>query len=126
MHVKVVSGFNFLHFFHQASTSSSILNSTFCVDSQNSKDSDDTLDSKATKENIRPRMNSKSKLLDMTSEVCSSGKFEKPEGESVQRNKRSGEIDLQFPGLEEPLQGLGMKRKKKMMSSNVSYFGPLA
>lgn len=71
-------------------------------------------------------MNSKSKLLDMTSEVCSSGKFEKPEGESVQRNKRSGEIDLQFPGLEEPLQGLGMKRKKKMMSSNVSYFGPLA
>ncbi|KAK7485932.1 hypothetical protein BaRGS_00022798 [Batillaria attramentaria] len=129
----------------ESTVSSSVLNSTFCVESQGSSEQnsieDDTPktsksseDALEMKENARPARSSRGKLINplkmKAEEVRSSDEFDKPAAPVGQRGKRSGEMAFEETGTDDSLQESGLKRKRKMLSSNtkkinISYFGPL-
>ena len=118
------------------SSSNSMMNSTFNVDSADDSNATTTTDNKADNkagnvlsslENRKSSRNSKTKLLDKlkVEEVRSSEEFEQPTTMPRQRSKRSGEIA--FKELEESSKE-STKRKRTMfnVNSSVSYFGPLS
>lgn len=130
MHVKS------LHCFLQT-VSSSLLNNTFCIETKSSQDlsSSEIIDKQDTKlisskvlsgkeNSLRHTRNSRTKLLDLT-DVNSSNEFDKPGVLQEKQGKRSGDMVFKQDSCEDN-EAISNKRKRKMLNSNVSYFGPLS
>lgn len=123
----------------ESTVSSSALNSTFCVESQGSSEQNSLEDEDTpttanksdkvllAKENTRNTKGSKSKMTDVQKMGDrSSDEFEKKKSAGGQRSKRSGEMAFHESDVKESVQDGGLKRKRKMLNSNVSYFSPLS